>query len=253
MNTDRLAGINAVSEALRSDRHLERVLVVRGGKNPRFQAIIDACRKAGVPVRFETREALDRFVGGKNHQGVAAIGSAATYARLTEVLEKLKKPGLIVALDGVEDPHNLGAILRSAHAAGADAVLVPERRSAPLSDTVAKASAGAIEYMPVCRVKNLNRTLKQLKDAGFWVYGLDERAKQTYSRGDYTRSTALVLGGEGKGLHRLTAERCDVLIRIPVAGRIASLNVSVAAGVVLFEAVRQRENNRGSAEGKVTT
>lgn len=246
VKTDRLAGINAVSEALRSGRHLERVLVVRGGKNPRLQPIIDACRQAGVPVRFEGREALDRFVGGKNHQGVAAIASAATYARLNEVLEKLQKPGLIVVLDGVEDPHNLGAILRSAHAAGADAVVVPERRSAPLSETVAKASAGAIEYLPVCRVKNLNRALKQLKDAGFWVYGLDERVKQPYGRGDYTRHTALVLGGEGKGLHRLTAESCDALVRIPVAGRIASLNVSVAAGIVLFEVVRQRENDRGS-------
>ena len=247
---DRLAGINAVSEALRSGRRLERVLVVRGGKNPRLQAIIDACRQAGVPVRFEPRGALDRFVGGKNHQGVAAIGSAATYAKLNEVLEKLAEPGLIVVLDGVEDPRNLGAILRSAHAAGADAVVVPERRSAPLSESVAKASAGAIEYLPVCRVKNLNRALKQLKDAGFWVYGLDERAKQLYGRGDYRRHTALVLGGEGKGLHRLTAERCDTLFRIPVAGRIASLNVSVAAGVVLFEAVRQRRQERGAGKGR---
>ena len=253
MKTDRLAGINAVSEALRSGRHLERVLVVRGGKNPRLQAIIDDCRRARVPVRFEPREAIDRFAGVKNHQGVAAIGSAASYAKLNQVLEKLERPGLIVVLDGVEDPHNLGAILRSAHAAGADAVVVPERRSAPLSEAVAKASAGAIEHVPVCRVKNLNRVLKQLKDAGFWVYGLDERAKQTYVRGDYRQSTALVLGGEGKGLHRLTAERCDALVRIPVAGRIASLNVSVAAGIVLFEAVRQREDNRGSAERKASS
>ena len=250
VNTDRLAGLNPVLEAVRSGRHLERVIVARGGKNPRFQAIIDACRQARVPVRFETREAIDRFVGGKGHQGVAAVCSAASYARLTEVLEKLEKPGLIVALDGVEDPHNLGAILRSAHAAGADAVIVPERRSAPLSETVAKASAGAIEYMPVCRVKNLNRALKQLKDAGFWVYGLDERAKQTYGRGDYRQPTALVLGGEGKGLHQLTAERCDALISIPIAGCIASLNVSVAAGIVLFEVVRQRQENRGSPERK---
>ena len=250
---DRLSGINAVSEALRSGRHLERVLVVRGGENPRLQPIVDACRQAGVPVRFEPRGALDRFVGGKNHQGVAAISSAATYARLNEVLEKLEKPGLIVVLDGVEDPHNLGAILRSAHAAGADAVVVPERRSAPLSEAVAKASAGAIEYLPVCRVKNLNRALKQLKDAGFWVYGLDERAKQLYGRGDYRRHTALVLGGEGKGLHRLIAERCDALVRIPVAGRIASLNVSVAAGIVLFEVVRQRQEERGAEKRRTTS
>ena len=235
-----LCGIHAVSEALRAARALERVVAARGGKNPRFQQLIDECRQAGVPVRFEPRGTLDRMARGENHQGVIALAAATTYRRLKEVLAELSGPGLLVVLDGVEDPHNLGAIIRSAHAAGAGAVIVPERRSAPLSETVAKAAAGALEYLPVVRVKNVNRALAALKQAGFWIYGLDERGAQDYDQADLQSPAALVLGGEGKGLHRLTAERCDALLRIPMAGRIASLNVSVAGGIVLFEAAKQR-------------
>ena len=240
--TQILCGIHAVSEALRAGRALERVIVTRGGKNPRVQQLVDECRQAGVPVRFEPRGTLDRSARGENHQGVIAMAAAAAYRRLKDVLAELRGPGLFVVLDGVEDPHNLGAIIRSAHAAGADALVVPERRSAPLSETVAKAAAGALEYLPVVRVKNINRALAALKQAGFWIFGLDERGAQDYEQADLVSPTALVLGGEGKGLHRLTAERCDALLRIPMAGRIASLNVSVAAGIVLFEAAKQRRN-----------
>ncbi len=240
--TQILCGIHAVSEALRAGRALERVVAARGGKNPRFQQLIDECRQAGVPVRFEPRGTLDRIARGENHQGVIAMAAATTYRRLREVLAELSGPGLLVVLDGVEDPHNLGAIIRSAHAAGAGAVIVPERRSAPLNETVAKAAVGALEYLPVVRVKNINRALAALKQAGFWILGLDERGTQDYDQADLRSPTALVLGGEGKGLHRLTAERCDMLLRIPMAGRIASLNVSVAAGIVLFEAAKQRRH-----------
>ncbi len=238
--TQVVCGIHAVSEALRAGRPLERVVVARGGKNPRVQQLVDECRQARVPVRFEPRGNLDRLARGENHQGVIAAAAATAYRGLKDVLAELRAPGLFVVLDGVEDPHNLGAVVRSAHAAGADALIVPERRSAPLTETVAKAAAGALEYLPIIRVKNVNRSLAALKQAGFWIYGLDERGTQDYDQADLVNPTALVLGGEGKGLHRLTAERCDALLRIPMAGRIASLNVSVAAGVALFEVAKQR-------------
>ena len=238
--TQVVCGIHAVSEALRAGRALERVVVARGGKNPRVQQLVDECRQARVPVRFEPRGNLDRLARGENHQGVIAAAAAMAYRGLKDVLAELRAPGLFVVLDGVEDPHNLGAVIRSANAAGADALIVPERRSAPLTETVAKAAAGALEYLPIIRVKNVNRSLAALKQAGFWIYGLDERGTQDYDQADLASSTALVLGGEGKGLHRLTAERCDALLRIPMAGRIASLNVSVAAGVALFEVAKQR-------------
>ncbi len=247
----RLIGIHAVGEALRAGRPLDRVLVVRDSKNRRLQPIIDDCRRLGVPLRFEPRAALDRLSQGGAHQGVVAEAASKTYAGLGEVLGALDHPGLLVILDGVEDPHNLGAILRSAHAAGADAVLLPERRSAGLTDTVAKAAAGALEYLPVVRVANINRTLEELKKKDYWIYGLDERGTQDYDTPDYAGNVALVLGGEGKGLHEMTAKHCDFLVKIPVAGRIASLNVSVAAGIVLFEALKRRRaepKTNGSAK-----
>jgi 23S rRNA (guanosine2251-2'-O)-methyltransferase len=242
----RLIGIHAVSEALRAGRPLDRVLVVRDSKNRRLQPIIDECRRLGVPLRFEPRAALDRMAQGGAHQGIVAEAASKTYARLPDVIAALDHPGLLVILDGVEDPHNLGAILRSAYAAGADAVVLPERRSAGLTETVAKAAAGALEYLPVVRVPNINQALESLKESNYWIYGLDERGAQDYDRPDYSGNVALVLGGEGKGLHELTAKRCDFLVKIPVAGRIASLNVSVAAGIVLFEALRKRRRGKAS-------
>jgi 23S rRNA (guanosine2251-2'-O)-methyltransferase len=242
----RLIGIHAVGEALRAGRALDRVLVVRDSKNRRLQPIIDECRRIGVPLRFEPRAALDRLAQGGGHQGVIAEGASKGYARLGDVLAALDHSGLLVILDGVEDPHNLGAILRSAHAAGADAVLLPERRSAGLTETVAKAASGALEHLPVVRVANINRALEELKQKDYWIYGLDERGAQDYDGPDYAGNVALVLGGEGKGLHELTAKHCDFLVKIPVAGRIASLNVSVAAGIVLFEALRKRQRPKAA-------
>lgn len=227
-----LAGIHPVREALRAGRSLDRVLVARGAGGPRLQEIIEACRERSVPVRFEPREALDRASNGAAHQGVVAFGAAQGYADLEDAA---KDAELLVLLDGVEDPHNLGAIVRTAHAAGATAVLVPERRAAGLTETVAKAAAGALEHLPVVRIGNVTQTLETLKKRGFWIYGLDERGTQLYSEIDYARPTVIVLGGEGAGLHQLVKKHCDILVRIPMAGAISSLNVSVAAGVVLFE------------------
>jgi 23S rRNA (guanosine2251-2'-O)-methyltransferase len=227
-----LSGIHPVREALRAARPLDRVLIVKGAGGPRLQELIDLCRERGIPVRFELREQLDRLAGSAAHQGVVAFGAAERYSTLEETAAA---GGLHVLLDGVEDPHNLGAIIRTAHAAGAAAVVIPERRAAPLTDVVAKAAAGALAYVPVVRVGNLNRALEDLKKHGYWIYGLDERGDQQYDRIEYAKPSAIVLGGEGRGLHEQVSKHCDFLVRIPMSGGVASLNVSVAAGVVLFE------------------
>lgn len=230
-------GIHPVLEALRARRPLTRVVVAKGLSGPRIQEIVDLCRELSVPVRFEPREALDRLAGNAAHQGVVALGAAHEFVSLDEVAEAAR---LLLALDGVEDPHNLGAIIRTAHAAGADAILVPERRAAGLTETVAKAAAGALEHLPIARVGNLTQTLEQLKRRGFWIYGFDERGEETYDRVDYASPAAFVMGGEGKGLHQMIRKHCDFVVRIPLAGKISSLNVSVAAGIVLFEWKRRK-------------
>ncbi len=224
-------------EALASGQALERVIVARGAGGARLQEIIDLCRERAIPIRFEERRVLDRLAPGAAHQGVVAVGAASRYADPEKVFATAR---MLVVLDGVEDPHNLGAIIRTVNAAGADAVVIPERRAAGLTEAVAKAAAGALAYVPVVRVTNIGRTLEALKNRGYWIYGLDERGDQDYDKVDFTAPAALVLGGEGKGLHEHVRKRCDFLVRIPLAGRISSLNVSVAAGIVLFEWKRRR-------------
>lgn len=227
-----LYGIHPVVEALRAARPLDRILVAKGAGGPRIQEIIDLARRASVPLRFEPRDALDRLAASAAHQGVVAMGAATKYADLDEISAHAK---LLVILDGVEDPHNLGAIARTAHAAGASGIVIPERRAAGLTDTVAKAAAGALEHLPVVRVSNINRTLESLKEQGYWIYGLDERGTELYNQVQWATPTALVFGAEGHGLHEQVRRKCDLLVRIPMAGQIASLNVSVAAGIVLFQ------------------
>ena len=233
-----LAGIHPVREALRAGRPLDRILIAKGSTGPRVQEIVDLARERRVPVRFEAREMLDRAAMGVSHQGVVAFGSAERFATLEE---SIAVKGLIVVLDGVEDPHNLGAIVRTAHAAGASAIVIPERRAAGLTEAVARAAAGALAYLPVVRVTNVNRSLETLKESGYWIYGLDERGEHIYDQVEFTAPTAIVLGGEGKGLHEHVAKHCDYLVRIPMpTGGVASLNVSVAAGVMLFEWKRRQ-------------
>jgi 23S rRNA (guanosine2251-2'-O)-methyltransferase len=227
-----LTGIHPVREALLAGRPIDCVSIAKGAGGPRLQELIDLCRERGVPVRFEPREQLDRAAGKANHQGVVAFGATQRYV---EIEETAAKGGLHVVLDGVEDPHNLGAIIRTAHAAGAAALVIPERRAAPLTDVAAKAAAGALAYLPVVKVTNINRSLEELKKKGYWIYGLDERGKESYDKVEFAAPTAIVLGAEGHGLHEQVAKHCDFLVRIPMAGEVASLNVSVAAGVVLFE------------------
>ena len=231
-----LSGIHPIAEALRAGNPLERILIAQGAGGPRLQEVIDLARRAGVPVRFEPRGALEKLAGSSAHQGVVALGAARTYADLDSVAQA----EMLVVLDGVEDPHNLGAVIRTAHAAGAGAVIIPERRAAGVTDVVAKAAAGALEHLPVVRVTNINRTLEDLKQRGYWIYGLDERGTQTHDQTDFAQRSVLVFGSEGRGLHEQVRKHCDVTVRIPLAGKISSLNVSVAAGVVLFEWRRKR-------------
>ena len=247
---DKLTGIHAVREALDAARPFDRILIARGRQDSRVEEIVQLARKQNIPVRFEDRRELDRLANSKDHQGVVALAAARAAATLEDILEAANKSaghgakGLIVLLDGVEDPHNLGAIIRTALAAGAHGVVIPERRAAGLTDTVARASAGALAHLPVAKVTNLAQVMEELKEGGYWLIGLDERADKSYSEADYTSPVGIVLGGEGQGLHDLTRKRCDFVVSLPTTGPVKSLNVSVAAGVVLFEALRQRQTRK---------
>lgn len=236
-------GVLPVLEALRADsRRIDKVLIADGAKEHRLSEIIDLCRSRSIAWNRVPRETFARhLVSDVNHQGVIAFTAAADYVDIDKVVNSAGQTPLIVILDGVEDPRNLGAILRAAECAGVDGVVIPERRAVGLNDTVAKSSAGAIEYVKVAKTTNLNRYIESLKERDIWVVGTSADAEMTYTDWDWTRPSALVLGGEGGGLHRLVAENCDVLVKIPMYGKIDSLNVSVAAGVILFEARRQRE------------
>jgi len=237
-------GIHAVEEALKSrGRAFEYVLVASGRRDARIEQMVAECRAAGVAVRFEPRIQLDRLAKTATHQGVVAVTGSKQYCELDEVLAGRRgKHAFVVVLDGVEDPHNLGAILRTADAAGADGVLLPERRAVGVTATVAKVSAGASEHLRIARIPNVARTLEDLKAQNLWIVGLDERAPASYDSVDYQMDCALVLGSEGKGLHDLVRRKCDFLVSIPVLGEVPSLNVSVAAAVVMYELVRQRKN-----------
>jgi 23S rRNA (guanosine2251-2'-O)-methyltransferase len=236
-----ICGVNPVLEALAAGtRHFDRLLVVKGLRGRRLPEAIRRATRLGIPLRFEMRETLDRMAGGVPHQGIIAIVSEKPVLSLPALLDAVKSPALLVVLDGVEDPRNLGAILRTAEAAGADGVLLPERHSAGLSETVARASAGALEHVPVARVGNLVQALQALKERGVWIVGYDAAGTERWDAVDLTKPVALVLGGEGRGMRRLVREHCDHLVSIPHFGHVTSLNVSVAAGVALYEAVRQR-------------
>ena len=242
-------GVLPVLEALRAEnRRIEKIIIADGAHEKRLSDILTLARSSGVAFQKVPRENLSRLVeNGANHQGIIAFTAAADYyptdKLLSEIYDKMaagEKP-LIVILDGVEDPRNFGAILRTVECAGADGVFIPERRAVGLTDTVAKSSAGGSEHVKVAKVTNVNRLIDELKEHNIWVIGTSGEAKTDYTNWDFNVPCALILGGEGKGLHRLTAEKCDHLVKISMRGRIESLNVSVACGVILFEAVRQRK------------
>ncbi len=243
---DVIYGLHPVEEAVQQRRHaVEYVAVARERHDAKLQRLIDHVRAAGVSLRFMARDELTRLARTAAHQGVVAVAAARQYAGISDLLAARRgRHTFIVVLDGVEDPHNLGAIIRTADGAGADGIVIPERRAVGITGTVAKAAAGAAEALPIARVTNIGRTIDELKQQNVWIVGLDERGSQTYDAVDYNMDCAVVLGGEGAGLHDLVRKKCDFLVKIPMLGKVPSLNVSVAAAVVMYEVARQRRNSQ---------
>ncbi len=247
MHRQKIFGINPVTEALRSGRPMQRILIAEQRKTGR--EVIEIARLAkerGIEVRLASRDMLNREAPNAPHQGVIAVVSATQYVMLDDILgipAQLGEAALFLVLDGVEDPRNLGAILRTAEAAGVHGVIVPERRAAGLTETVAKVAAGALEYVPVVKVVNIVNTIEVLKANGIWTAAAEAGGEAVFWDADFVRPTALVLGGEDKGVRRLVKEHCDVLVSLPLTGRINSLNVSVAAGALLYEVMRQRRKS----------
>jgi 23S rRNA (guanosine2251-2'-O)-methyltransferase len=240
---DVLFGLHSVEEALRAGRRkFDQVIVARERQDPRLARIVSQCKLAGVRTRTEPREQLTQIAQTTAHQGVVALCRPQEFLAIEDLYEAPASGAkrLLLALDGVEDPQNLGALLRVADGAGVDGVLLTERRAAPLSPVAVKASAGATEHLRIARVVNLVRSLEQLKEKNIWVIGLDERGETDYDRFDLTGNCVLVMGREGAGLHDLVKKTCDHMLSIPMAGGVSSLNVSAAAAVVLYEAARQR-------------
>ncbi len=249
-----LYGVHPVEEALRAGRRrFDHVLVARERHDARLETLVDACRQAGVRVRHEAREQLTQLAGTTAHQGVVAMVRPQEFLSIEDLYRPADAAGsrLLLALDGVEDPQNLGALLRVADGAGVDGVILTERRSAPLSPVAVKASAGATEHLRIARVVNLVRALEDLKRQNIWVIGLDERGASDYDQFDFSGDCVLVLGREGAGLHDLVRRTCDHLLRIPMSGGVSSLNVSAAGAVVLYEAFRQRRALARAAAGQV--
>ena len=248
---DVLYGVHPVAEALKAGRRrFDHVLVAAERHDDRLASLVAHCKQLGVRVRQEAREHLTQLAGTAAHQGVVAMVRPKELLTIEDLFEAPDKGQrrLLLALDGVEDPQNLGALLRVADGAGVDGVIVTERRSAPLSPVAVKASAGASEHLRIARVVNLVRALEELKEQNIWVIGLDERGETDYDRFDMTGDCVLVMGREGAGLHDLVKRTCDHLLRIPMSGGVSSLNVSTAGAVVLYEAARQR---RAKARGSV--
>lgn len=245
-NSNIICGRNPVLEALRSGREIDRLLVAHGTGGGSVTAIIAKCRAKGILIKEISPQKLDYYCGGANHQGVAVMFASQEYATVEDMFAlaetRGEKPFLIIC-DEIEDPHNLGAIIRTAEATGVHGVIIPERRSASLNATVAKAACGALEYVPVARVTNIANTIDALKQRGVWVFGADMDGDD-YTRTDFDTPCALVIGNEGKGIGALTAKKCDAIISLPMCGKINSLNASVAAGILMYEVVRSRNADK---------
>lgn len=238
-----IVGRNPVLEALRAGRRVHRLILASGARGRSVEQLVQLAKEQNVKIQYLPKQAVDDLVPGSNHQGVVAEVAPFEYVDLFELLGQIEARGedpFLVILDEIEDPHNLGAIIRSVDAAGAHGVIIPERRSAGVTATVAKTSAGAIEYVPVCQVKNLARAMEELKKHGIWIAGADMSGEQLHTQASLTGPLALVIGSEGRGLRRLVREKCDFLVKLPMYGKVNSLNASVAAGILLYEVVRQR-------------
>ena len=239
---DLIIGRNAVTELIKSGREIDTLFVLRGEKSGSVGKIIGQCRDKGAVVKEVDKKKLDFMCGHSKHQGVVAICAAHDYSTVEEILKVAEERGeapFIVACDGIEDPHNLGAIIRTAEAAGVHGIIIPKRRSASLNYTVGKTSAGALEYMKVARVTNIPNTIEFLKEQGVWVFGADMDG-EPYDKVDFSGPVALVIGSEGKGISRIVNENCDVILSLPMKGHITSLNASVAAGIFMYEIAKYK-------------
>ena len=249
-NNNIICGRNPVLEALRSGREIDRLFVAHGTGGGSVTAIIAKCRAKGILIKEISPQKLDYYCGGANHQGVAVMFASQEYATVDDMFAlaetRGEKPFLIIC-DEIEDPHNLGAIIRTAEATGVHGVIIPERRSASLNATVAKAACGALEYVPVARVTNIANTIDALKERGVWVFGADMDGDD-YTKTDFDTPCALVIGNEGKGIGALTAKKCDAILSLPMLGKINSLNASVAAGILMYEVVRSRKADKQPRE-----
>ena len=245
-NNNIICGRNPVLEALRSGREIDRLFVAHGTGGGSVTAIIAKCRAKGILIKEISPQKLDYYCGGANHQGVAVMFASQEYATVDDMFAlaetRGEKPFLIIC-DEIEDPHNLGAIIRTAEATGVHGVIIPERRSASLNATVAKAACGALEYVPVARVTNIANTIDALKERGVWVFGADMDGND-YTKTDFDTPCALVIGNEGKGIGALTAKKCDAILSLPMLGKINSLNAPVAAGILMYEVVRSRKADK---------
>ncbi len=240
---DIIFGRNSVTEAIKAERPLDSVMVARGEHSGSIPKILADAKNAGIPIKEVDRKKLDFMCGHGNHQGIIAVGAVKAYSTIDDIFataEERGEPPFIIVCDEIEDPHNLGAIIRTAEASGAHGVIVPKRRSASLSYTVSKTSAGAVEFMHVARVTNIPQTLDELKEKGLWVYCADMDGEPFYNA-NLKGAVALVIGSEGKGVGRLVKEKCDVILSMPMKGKINSLNASVAAGILMYEIAKQRE------------
>ncbi len=241
-NNNIICGRNSVLEAVRSGREIDRLLVAHGVSGGSVAAIIAKCSAKGILIKEVSPQKLDYLCANANHQGVAVMFSAQEYCTVEDILDDAKQKDenpFIIICDEIEDPHNLGAIIRSAEACGVHGIIIPKRRSASLNATVAKSASGALEYMKIARVTNIANEIDNLKKNGVWVFGADMDGKD-YTTFDYSIPVALVIGNEGKGIGRLVAQKCDEIISLPMKGKINSLNASVAAGVLMYEVVRKR-------------
>jgi 23S rRNA (guanosine2251-2'-O)-methyltransferase len=239
---DLIIGKNPVLEALKSGREINKIWIAEGSQRGQMQSIIQLAKQAGVLIQYVPKKKMDQMAEG-NHQGVVAQVAAYRYYEVDDLFKKAEQSGeppFLIILDEIEDPHNLGSIMRTADAVGAHGIIIPKRRAVGLTATVAKASTGAIEYIPVARVTNLARTVDELKERGVWIVGTDAKGEQDYRSLDGTMPLALVIGSEGKGMSRLIREKCDFLIRLPMKGRVTSLNASVAASLLMYEVYRKR-------------
>ncbi len=242
---DNIYGRNPVLEALESGRSIDKIFIQDGINAPVIGRIRNLAKSRGVTYSFTDKRRLDRMTGGENHQGVVAVGAAHAYSSVEDILDRAKENGeepFIVICEGLTDPHNLGAVIRTADAAGCHGVIIPKNRSVQLSSTVAKVAAGAIEHIPVAKVVNIAQTVEKLKKEGLWIVGTDLSATMTHYECDMAGAIGVVIGSEGEGISRIVRESCDFLVKIPIKGGAESLNASVAAGVVLYEALRQRSN-----------